>query len=69
MKAVVFHGIGGIEDGQPRRDLLRHPPRPRAPAREADGAGHVLDVRVDGDVPHAEREQQHASRGLAAHAR
>src|SRR5439155_26507263 len=45
-REVVFDRVTRVERGQPRRDLLRHLPRSRAPACETDGPAHVLDVRI-----------------------
>ena len=38
----------------------------RARAEEPEPRAHPADVRVDGDVRHPEREQEHARGGLAA---
>ena len=45
-REIEFHGVGGIDGGQARGDLLGHLPVPRPAAGEADGPAHVLDVRV-----------------------
>ena len=52
-----FTGSSGSRRAEPRRDLLGHLPVAAAPAREADRARHVLDVRVDRDE---ERRRRHA---------
>src|SRR5256885_15531821 len=45
-REVVLHGILRIDGRERERDVLRHAPVPRFPAREADGPAHVLHVRV-----------------------
>src|SRR4030095_12773236 len=41
---IVLDGSGGIEAPERGRELLHHPPVAAAPAREPDGARHVLDM-------------------------
>src|SRR5215475_5538115 len=47
-REVVPHGVVRVEAPEAGGDLLDHSPVAAAPPREADGAGHVLDVRVHG---------------------
>src|SRR5215813_7791282 len=47
-REVVPHGVVRVEAPQASGDLLDHSPFAAPPPREADGAGHVLDVRIHG---------------------
>src|SRR5215831_20269573 len=57
-REVVPHGVVRVEAPEAGGDLLDHSPVAAAPPREADGAGHVLDVRVHG---HEQRGGRDAS--------